>query len=592
MYYLNKIFTYTKGFRRAYVLSAISVFSATLLSLLNPLIFRYVLDIVIQKFDSSDTFFDKIMFTLVGRNILKVALLMLTLALARGVGLYFRGKLASIASEGIAKVLRDKTYSHLQNVKYSYFNSVQTGDLIQRCTSDIDTIRKFLSVQLVQVVNIALMITIISFVLARLNLKLSIIVLALVPIMFIFSFYFFKAIKKFFKISDEAEAKLSTVLQENIHGVRVVRAFANEGLEIEKFRVANQHYTDVTYKVMKLFAIFWPVTSFFSFLQLGIVYYFGITWAVNGDMTIGTVVAFAMYIAKLKFPIRLLGRVLSDFGKASIAFERIEEILDSESDFDHTLTLEKPEIFGEISFNNICFSYGEQKVLDNISFNLKKGETLGILGPTGSGKSTLIHLLTRLYDYEDGSIKIDGIELKNIDKKWIRENIGLVLQETFLFAKNIEENIAITSDTIRENEIINAAKTASIHNGILHFRDGYKTIVGEKGVSLSGGQKQRIAIARTVINNHKILIFDDSLSAIDVETDANIRRELKRKHGSSTTIIVSHRISSIIDADKIMVLEDGRISDFGSHNQLKNRDGLYKRILEIQETGMDGDFNE
>ncbi|MCS5421450.1 MULTISPECIES: ABC transporter ATP-binding protein [Psychrilyobacter] len=586
MNYLNKIYTYTEGYRRVYFLSTLAVFGATVFSLLTPLIIKYIIDIIIQNFDLSDSYFEKSMDFFVGKSLLNTGILIFFVAFFQGGCLYFKGKLSSIASEGIVKTVKDKLYTQLQNVKYSYFNKVETGDLLQRCTSDVETIRKFLAIQLVEVVNIILMIIIIFFILINLNLKLSIIVLSIIPLMFIFSLYFFIVVKKYFKISDEAEAKLSTILQENIHGVRVVKAFASEDLEIKKFRCSNKHYSHVTYKLIRLFAYYWPISSFFSFVQMGLVLFLGIKWAVSGTITMGTVIAFGMYVWQLEFPVRNLGRILSDFGKASISFERIEEILDSETDFNENENLKKPQIKGKIVFENVRFSYIDKPILNGISFDLDIGETLGILGPTGSGKSSLIHLITRLYDYDSGSIKIDGVELKEIDKKWIRKNIGLVLQETFLFAKNVRENIGITKKILDDCDIFTAAKTASIHEGILNFKEGYETQVGEKGVSLSGGQKQRIAIARTIINNHKILIFDDSLSAVDIETDASIRRELKKKHSSSTTIIISHRISSIMDADKIMVLEGGKISAYGTHNQLKDRDGLYKRILKIQKDGM------
>jgi len=586
MNYLNKIYTYTKGYGRVYFFSSLAVFGATIFSLLSPLIIKYIIDIIIQNSSISDSYFERSMNFLVGKSLLNTGVLLFTFAVFQGTCLYFKGKLSSIASESMVKSIKDKLYTQLQNVKYNYFNKIETGDLLQRCTSDVETIRKFLAIQLVEVVNIILMITIIFFILINLNLKLSMIVLSIVPLMFVFSLYFFIVVKKHFKISDEAEASLSTVLQENIHGVRVVKAFASEDLEIKKFQSSNKHYSDVTYKLIQLFACYWPISSFFSFLQMGLVLFLGIKWAVAGSVTIGTVIAFGMYVRHLDFPVRNLGRVLSDFGKAAISFERIEEILNNETDFDENEELKKPKIRGKIVFKDVKFSYIDKPVLDGVSFNLDIGETLGILGPTGSGKSSLIHLIVRLYDYDSGSIKIDDIELKEIDKKWLRKNIGLVLQETFLFAKNVKENIGITKKTLDDQDIFAAAKTASIHEGILSFKEGYKTQIGEKGVSLSGGQKQRIAIARTIINDHKILIFDDSLSAVDIETDALIRQELKKKHSSSTTIIISHRISSIMNSDKIMILEDGKISDYGTHDQLKNRDGLYKRILKIQEDGM------
>lgn len=286
----------------------------------------------------------------------------------------------------------------------------------------------------------------------------------------------------------------------------------------------------------------------------------------------------------LIWPTRQLGRTLTDMGKAVVSVRRINEILDEPIEVLEENHL-KPEIKGNISFEHVYFEYEKNKpVLKDITFTVKAGDTVAIIGPTGSGKSSLIHLLARLYEYTKGSIKIDGIELKNIDKAWIRKNVGIVQQEPFLFAKTIRENIKLANPKIEDERMYESAKIANIHKDIMSFDKGYDTYVGERGVSLSGGQKQRMTIARTIINQCPIVIFDDSLSAVDTETDLSIRKELKKRKNKSTTIIISHRISTVSEADLIIVLDKGRIVQMGNHESLLKEEGLYKRIYQIQNT--------
>ncbi len=297
---------------------------------------------------------------------------------------------------------------------------------------------------------------------------------------------------------------------------------------------------------------------------------------------LGTLVVFNTYEGMLLWPVRQLGRILSDMGKMTVSLKRITNILETPVEQEYGKAL-KPDIKGEVTFENVSFKYDKDtKILENLSFSVKKGETIAIVGPTGSGKSSLVHLLLRLYDYDSGSIKIDGIELKDIERKWVRNNIGIVLQEPFLYARTIKENIMISKLDSSDREIESAATSAAVHEVISSFEKGYDTVVGEKGVTLSGGQRQRVAIARTLIKNMPILIFDDSLSAVDAETDRVIREELKKKSKDNTTFIISHRISTVMDADKIIVLNQGKIEDMGNHKELISKDGIYKRIWDIQ----------
>jgi ATP-binding cassette subfamily B protein len=414
------------------------------------------------------------------------------------------------------------------------------------------------------------------------SIKMTLISMAVVPVIFVFSFIFFSKVKAAFKLADEAEGRLSTVLQENLTGVRVVRAFGRQAFEVEKFDQKNREFRDLNYRLMNLLALYWSSSDFLIMFQMGVVLILGVYWASSGDLTLGTLIAFMNYEGRLLWPVRQMGRILTDMGKTQVSLGRIQEIVEKpKEDMDEDGL--KPDINADIEFKNVYFEYEPGRpVLKNVSFKVKKGQTVAILGPTGSGKSSLVHLLQRLYDYQKGSITIGGVELKKINKKWLRKYVGIVLQEPFLFSKTIKDNIGLPKKDVDDNEIIEAAKIACIHDVITQFDKGYETPVGERGVTLSGGQKQRVAIARTLIQDSSILIFDDSLSAVDTETDAAIREALNERSRNVTTFIISHRITTVSQADLILVLEDGQIVQSGTHEELINEEGMYRRIWSIQ----------
>jgi ATP-binding cassette subfamily B protein len=396
---------------------------------------------------------------------------------------------------------------------------------------------------------------------------------------------FFIKIQKVFQNADELEGKLTSNLQENLIGIRVVKAFGKQKFEIEKFDKNNQNYRDAIKELIKTLALFWSSSDFLCILQIGIVILFGVLFNLKGIISLGTFIAFVSYVEKLIWPVRELGRILSDMGQAVVSLSRIDEILNekTEIELDKECIKLTPKINGNIDINNLSFEYEKDKpVLKNINLSIKAGETIAILGNVGSGKSTLMHILTKLYDYNKGSIKIDGVELKDIDRFYLRKNIGIVLQDPFLYSKTIKDNISIANKNKTLDDIFFVADIASVHDVILSFKKGYDTILGEQGVTLSGGQKQRIAIARTIIEDKPILIFDDSLSAVDSSTDLMIRTKLKEKRKQSTTIIIAHRISTLMEADKIIVLENGEITNVGTHNELIQVEGLYQKIYEIE----------
>lgn len=576
---MKNIFKYLKGYRAVFLMAIISIVIATAMQLATPILIKYAIDSVIGDVPAGNLQF---IMDMTGKNLMAVVWMIVGINFIRGVFLFLKGVLSSYAAENIAQNMRDALYKQIQYMTFEYHTKKETGDMIQRCTSDVETIRRFLGVQIVDLGRIIIMIILSVAIMLTLNVALTLYAVALIPVLFFFSYIFFTKVQKNFKKSDEAEGKLTTVLQENLSGVRVVRAFGREKYEIDKFEDVNQNYRKTTYRLIEILAMFWSSSDLLTLFQSGIVLVVGAMMVIDGSFTIGTLIAFITYESMLLWPVKQSGRLLSEMGKTTVAITRLEEILNEP--IEHALPDEiEPEIEGEIVFENVSFSYPDGKrALSNISFTLEKGKTLGILGSTGAGKSTLVHLLQRLYDYE-GSIRIDGHELKTINKQWIRRKIGLILQEPYLYAKTVKENIGIIDRNYDEHQIAEAAKVASIHDNILTFKDGYETIIGEKGVSLSGGQKQRVAISRTIIDHDKsILVFDDSLSAVDTETDMRIRRALKKRSKDVTTLIISHRINTLAEADYILVLDSGEMIQQGTHDLLINEDGLYKRIWDLQ----------
>lgn len=503
------------------------------------------------------------------------------------IALYRRGVDCGVLGETLAKNLRDTMYDHLQKLPFSYHKMKDSGDLIQRSTSDIEQVRRFLGSQVAEMMYAVLIVCVAGVILYNINAKLMLVSVIMMPFLVLASLIFFTKAKKIFLSCDEAEGEMTSVLQENLNATRVVKAFQRENFEIEKFEAVNDKFRQKLYELMHALAIFWGSTDFLCMSQILIMIIFGLHMANAGELTAGNFFVFLTYEGMIIWPMRQLGRILADMGKVSVALNRIREVLDEPcEDLDVGLT---PKVFGNIRFDHVSFKYedGEEHTLHDISFEINAKQRVAIMGPTGSGKSSLVHLLTRIYDYDSGSITIDGVELRDISKRWIRQQISIVLQEPFLFSKTIHDNIALAHRDVDPCEVVRAAKIASIHDVIENFDQGYDTAVGEKGVTLSGGQKQRIAIARTIMNDSPVVIFDDSLSALDTKTDAHIQDALHQMEHEMTMLIITHRVSSARSADKIIVLEEGRIAQMGTHDELIAQPGLYQKINAIQQEGSD-----
>ena len=552
-----------------------------------PQFIKYVFDNVLEQKDAVNTLpaflinffnsFDPI------KCVIVVGISLVIFQVLRGGLMLLNGYLKGYYAEGIAQNMRNKLFRHIGNLSFSYHNNVDSGDLIQRCTSDIETIKGFLSNQLPQILYIFASLISGAIQMASINVGIMLITFCVIPINFIASAIYFKYVSRKFDEIEKVEANMTTCIEENVNGARVVKAFAREKEEIEKFDKKNTTYKDEVEKMNRAMAYFWGFSDGITILQYAVTIGYCIFLAEKNLVGVGDIVVCISYISMLVYPIRSLGRIIGDFGKSIVAAKRVDEILSKDDEYVINGTL-KPEIKGNISFKNVSFKFddAESELLNNISFDIKAGETIAIVGKTGCGKSTIVHILERMLEYTSGSILIDGVELKDIDKKWLRKNIGIVLQDPFLYNKTIMENVRISSPNKSVDDVYRASQMAHVHNDILNFDKKYETLVGEKGVTLSGGQKQRLAIARMLILNKPVLIFDDSLSAVDTETDQSIRNSIKKYSKETTTIIITHRITTAKEADKIIVLENGCISDMGTHADLANRDGLYASLWKIQ----------
>lgn len=490
----------------------------------------------------------------------------------------------AIASEAFIERLRNSLFKHISKLPYDWHIKHQTGDIIQRCTSDSDVVRRFIAVQLIEVFKVSFLIIVSVSIMWTMNTTLTCVTIIFIPIVILYSSLFFKQIAKKFLDADEKEGALSSVVQENLTGVRVVRAFGRESFELERFDEKNKAFADAWIKMGRLNGYFWGFGDFFTSLQILCIVVIGSIFAVNGKITAGEFIAFVSYNSALVWPLRTLGRVLVDMSKAFVSMDRLIYILDAKEEAD-CIAPQKPPMNQDITFEHIHYGYlAENPVLKDISFTIKAGSTFAILGGTGSGKTTLMHLLNRLYELpsENGKITIGNTDIRNIELDYLRTQIGIVLQEPFLFSRSIKENIAITNLDAEMASIEEVSNIACIDESIRQFAHGYDTIVGERGVTLSGGQKQRVAIARMLMQNAPIMIFDDSLSAVDNETDVKIRSALKEKLSESTVILISHRITTLMSADTILVLDNGEISQMGSHEELMQQPGIYREIYDIQ----------
>ena len=563
-----------KGAKRYFIVAVIASFITTVFNSLTPQIFRFTIDSVLDG--------DK--YPYLAEHLWVIAGVLVGVAMLSGAAMFFSRFFTARAGENFAENMRNALYAPVQRLPSAWHDKNQTGDIIQRCTSDVEVIRNFVVTQLLEVFRTVFLIGVSFAMMWSMNRKLSGIVLLFVPVIVVYSAVFYRLIARRFTDADEAEGELSTVVQENATGVRVVRAFGREQYEMERFRKKNDAFAKLWIRLGTLSGLYWGMGDLITGLQVITVIVAGALEAVNGNISVGEFIAFASYNTALVWPVRGLGRILSDMSKAGVSFERVDHIIKAEEEA-YGRKEEAPLSDFDISFSHVSFAYEEgQKVLSDVSFHIPQGKIFGILGGTGSGKSTVTQLLARFYELKEGegSISLGGQDIREIPLEILRRNVAMVLQEPFLYSRTIKENIAASNPDATFEEIRNAAKIACVDDAIMSFPDGYDTLVGERGVTLSGGQRQRVAIARMLLQKAPVLIFDDSLSAVDAETDSLIRKALSVHMKGSTVILISHRITTLMAADEIMVLKQGRAEEMGTHSELIAKNGIYRKIYEIQ----------
>ena len=585
---LALLWTFLKGAKRYFLVAVLAAGVTALTDMIQPQIIRAAVDCALGGKEGDFPAF--VMnavnsiggFAYLGEHLWIMALAILAVAAVQVASQYTFRVFNTKASETLVKTMRDRLFSHIQHLPFSWHMKNRTGDIIQRCTSDIDTTKNFLSEQMTSVFRVVILLILSITFMSSMHAPLTVIAVIPMPLIIGYSIYFHKKIHDGFLECDENEGKLSAMAQENLTGVRVVRAFGQEKAEVDKFTKQNDYYTSLWVKMAKVLSRFWSTSDIFSGIQVMLVVIFGAYFCIHGSLTEGEYIAFISYNSLLVWPIRQLGRMISEMSKAGVSIDRIFYIIHSPIECDDPDAFDAPMV-GDICFDHVSFAYeNAPELLHDISFTMKAGTTLGILGGTGSGKSTLMLLLDKLYPLETGSITISGTDIRKIKTAHLRKHIGMVLQEPFLFSGTIAENIGITAPAVNMEAIRAAAAAAALDTSITSFAQGYETMVGERGVTLSGGQKQRTAIARMLTQDTPIMIFDDSLSAVDTQTDAKIRSAIAEKFGKASIILISHRITTLSAADKILVLDRGRIVEEGTHDELKSGGGIYQKIYEAQ----------
>ncbi len=561
-----------RGHRFIYVIATVSLGVAALARTAIYLWLRYFIDDVLPSTPTLTRLF-------------WVGMGFIGLALIQGFFTFVSGALAARTAEGIVRQLRNYLFDHIQRLTFTYHDQTPTGELIQRCTSDVDALRRFFADQIIGLGRILLLFSLNFAAIFSINPLLAWRSIAVIPLIIMLSYFFFRKISKLYESYQEQEAVLSTTLQENLSGTRVVKAFARQAFEREKFERENWGKFVLGRRLLTMHAFYWPASDILASFQMIAGLAIGALMTIDGSLSIGSYVAYTGMLIWIIWPMRNLGRLIVQISSGVVSYGRVVEVIRQiREPIDVGLYPEDHDSVGEIIFDNIGFAYEHgSPVLENISFECAPGDVIGLLGPTGSGKTTLVNLLPRFYDYTDGSLKLDGVELNEYSRRFLRQQIGIVEQEPFLFSRTIRENITLgVNRDLTQGEIVAAARAAAIHETITTFPEGYETLVGERGVTLSGGQKQRIAIARTLLKDPCILILDDSMSSVDTLTETEIREALYRLMENRTTFIIAHRIQSVMNADQIIVLDKGRIAQRGVHKELIAEEGIYQKVHKMQ----------
>lgn len=514
--------------------------------------------------------------------------LLLGAAAVRAAFTFAQTYLAERASQNVAFDLRNLIFNKLSSLSFSYHDQQQTGQLMTRVTSDVDVLRQFIGGGLLQLIGSLIVLIAAAAVLLSMNWQLALIELACIPIIFVFLGFFIARVRPLFSKAQARLGALTAILQENLAGIRVVRSFAREPYESTRYREANQLLMDINIQASKSISVTFPLLFLIVNIATVLVVLVGGIQVINQQLSLGDLVAFNSYLAALLQPVFQFGFLAASISRSGASAERIFEVLDAESEVKDKPTAKPlPAIRGRVEFKAASFKFAgaERPTLSEVSFVVEPGQTVAILGRTGSGKSSIINLIPRFYDVRSGSVQIDGHDVRDVTLNSLRSQIGIVLQDTVLFSGSIRENLAYGKTDASDDEIIAAAKAAQAHDFIMAFPDGYATIIGERGVGLSGGQKQRIAIARTLLLKPAILIFDDSTSSVDAETEYQIQQALDELMTGRTSFVIAQRISTVRNADLILLLDNGKLVAQGKHEDLLRDNHLYGEILDSQVIG-------
>ena len=560
------------GFRLTYLVAAASLALSAAARALSSFLLRYFVDAFLAQ---SQAAWD-LRWIITG---------FVALAVLEGGFSFVGGSLAALTAEGITRRLRNYLFDHIQRLSFTFHDHTQTGELIERCTSDVDAVRRFFADQAIGIGRIVSMFVIYLAALLQLNIQLALLSTAMIPVLLIMSLFFFRRVSRAYEAYQGQEAKLSTVLQENLTGVRVVKAFARQAFERDKFGRENWEKFRRGQRLMKMHALYWPVSDTLCFAQTLLCVTIGALRVLDSTISVGTYVAYVNLVIAFIWPMRNLGRLIVNMSSGMVSYDRVRDVIqETREPLLDGETLGDRGLRGEIVFDHVSFHYRSgQQALNDVSFSCEPGHVVALLGSTGSGKTTLVNLLPRFYEYDSGSVTLDGVELKNYQRRYLRQQIGIVEQEPFLFSRSIRENIVYGVEReVSQREIESAAEAAAIHAEIMRFPKGYDTLLGEKGITLSGGQKQRVAIARTLLKDPRILILDDSTSSVDAETEGLIRGALDRLMRRRTTFVIAHRVQSLMAADLILVFDQGRIVQHGAHAHLIQQPGPYHEIWDLQ----------
>jgi len=510
-------------------------------------------------------------------------LALLGVTLVKGVLNYFEGTLSEVASQNVAFDLRNAIQKKLTQLSFSFHDQSETGELLSRAVQDVERIRFLTGRATIRIMDGVLLLVVTAIILLVMDWKLGLLVLATMPVLVYRALHFGSRFRPLSLLVQKQLARLTTTVEQNLRGMREVKAYVQEDAEIERFDYENDHWFDLSAKSAQMQAVNLPLLFLIANMGTVAIILYGGSQVIAGQLTIGEIIAFITYLGQLIEPVRRLGMIIPAVAIAGSSAERIFDTLDTVSEVrDEPGAVPLGQLQGNVVFEHVSFSYGAKKVLNDIDFSVKAGQTVALLGSTGSGKSTIISLIPRFYDPTQGRILVDGCDIRKATLHSLRSQIGIVMQDATLFAGSIRDNIAFGSETATEEDILNAAQAAQAHEFIIRSPQGYATRIGERGVTLSGGQRQRLAIARALLLDPKILILDDATASVDAETEHLIQLAFQNLIRGRTTFVIAHRLSTVRNADVIMVMEKGRISASGTHETLMNSSRLYSEIYNRQ----------